>query len=264
MQPALVPEEDRRFVTALSRGLDLLRCFTPESRWIGIVEIARRTGLPKATVARLAFTLCSLGYLEYSKERGKYALGIGVLSLGFSLLSSMEIRRIARPFMLDFAEQARASVSLGARDGLEMVYIENCRSAAPLVLGIGVGARVPLAKTSIGRAWLCAIDETERAPVMDRMRKEDPRSWPQRRDEIERAVAQYQDNGYVTSVGEWESDINAAGCPLVLPDGATVLAFNCGGPASRLTPDVIDDEIGPKLVTMVNGVRRALGMAARR
>ena len=49
--------KDRQFVTALARGLDILRAFHAGEGMLGNQEIAHRTGLPKPTVARLTHTL---------------------------------------------------------------------------------------------------------------------------------------------------------------------------------------------------------------
>jgi len=83
LAPAAVADasEDRRFITALARGLELLRCFKPQDRWLAHQELARRTGLPHATVSRLSFTLTSLGYLRHRPASGEYALSPAVLSL---------------------------------------------------------------------------------------------------------------------------------------------------------------------------------------
>lgn len=256
-QPVYSPA-DRRYVTALARGLDLLRCFAPGDQWLGNIEIARRTGLPKATVARLAYTLCALGYLEYSAERSKYALGIGVLSLGFSMLSNLDVRRIARPAMQNLAEHAQASVSLGVRERLDMVYVENCRAQAPLALGIGVGARLPVATSSMGLAWLCGLDDAQRQSVLGEIRQSDRSLWPRLRAGIDEAVAQFRELGFVTSIGQWEPDINAVGCPLVIGQGLVVMSFNCGGPATRLTPQRLLKDVGPRLAVMVREVRIAI------
>ena len=43
------PEKDRKFVEALSRGLDVLRAFSQGSVILGNQDIARLTGLPKPT-----------------------------------------------------------------------------------------------------------------------------------------------------------------------------------------------------------------------
>lgn len=39
-------ENDRQFITALARGLELLRCFTPKHQHLGNQELAQMTGLP--------------------------------------------------------------------------------------------------------------------------------------------------------------------------------------------------------------------------
>ncbi|MDL2425343.1 helix-turn-helix domain-containing protein, partial [Pseudomonas sp. BAgro211] len=58
--------KDRKYVEALARGLDVLRAFTHGSVVLGNQEISRITGLPKATVSRMTYTLTQLGYLCYS------------------------------------------------------------------------------------------------------------------------------------------------------------------------------------------------------
>lgn len=95
--------DEHRFVTALARGLDLLRAFRPG-------EIL-------------------LGYLRFDEVLGKYdALDAGVLSLGHALLAGTGELEVARPHMQALAREIGAAVSLGCRDGLEMIYLETIRS----------------------------------------------------------------------------------------------------------------------------------------
>ncbi|MFX4601082.1 helix-turn-helix domain-containing protein, partial [Acinetobacter baumannii] len=61
-------EKDPRFVTALARGLELLRAFRRNESMLGNLELAQRTGLPKPTVSRLTYTLAKLGYLAYDQN----------------------------------------------------------------------------------------------------------------------------------------------------------------------------------------------------
>ncbi|MEJ8854452.1 helix-turn-helix domain-containing protein [Variovorax robiniae] len=81
--------QDKQFANTLARGLELLMCFTPEQSVLGNKEFVARTGLDKATVSRLAYTLAQLGYLRHDKAIGKYRLGAPVLSMGYPLLASM-------------------------------------------------------------------------------------------------------------------------------------------------------------------------------
>src|SRR2546426_6313843 len=84
---------DRKFVTALGRGLDVLRCFGPRDRWLANQEIAARTGLARPTVSRLVYTLTQLGFLPPAHSPRKYALCSSAGSLGDSALTAIAIRR---------------------------------------------------------------------------------------------------------------------------------------------------------------------------
>jgi len=249
LQPATRPgaalADDRRYVTALARGLAVLRCFSANDRWLAHQEIARRTGLPQATVSRLAFTLTSLGYLQHRVPRGEYALAPGVLALGFSMLGNFDIGRIARPYMQALADQTQAAVSLGVRHELSMVYVAHCRSSARLSLGLDVGASLPLASTAMGRALLVALSDDARAQLGQRLRTEQPIEWPRWQSSLPRALAQHAAQGFVSSEGEWHSDITAVGAAVCLADGREPLALTVGGAASRLHGALLHEDFGP-------------------
>lgn len=242
------PSEDRRFVTALARGLTVLRSFGPSDRWLAHQELARRTGLPQATVSRLTFTLTSLGYLRHRAATGEYALSPAVLALGFSVLSNFEVGRIARPFMETLAEHTQAAISLGVRHDTSVVYVAHCRSTARLILGLDVGTRLPFAETAMGRAIWCAAPEGSRALMARRLQAEDAARWPAREAGLRRAEADCAERGYATSESEWESEIAAIGVGIDLGDGREPLALTVGGPASRLQGALLHDDFGPALV----------------
>lgn len=251
-------EKDRNFVMALARGLEILRAFQPSDGLLSNQEIAARTGIPKPTVSRLTYTLTRLGYLSYSERLERYQLGTGVLALGYSNLASTGIRQVARPLMQEMADETGFSVSLGSRDRLSMVYLENCQGGGALTLRMQVGSKVPIATSAMGRAFLAILPEEEREYLMDHIRKKDEESWPQVEAGIRRAIEEYQQKGYCTSAGDWEREVNAVGVPLVLSDGSDVVAFNCGGPAFRLRRDMLDNYLGRRLVELVETVRSGL------
>ncbi|MGE8488690.1 MAG: helix-turn-helix domain-containing protein, partial [Paraburkholderia nemoris] len=63
-------KDDRHFVTALARGLEVLACFRSGDKSLSNQELALRCKLPKSTVSRLTHTLTLLGYLIHLKESG--------------------------------------------------------------------------------------------------------------------------------------------------------------------------------------------------
>jgi DNA-binding IclR family transcriptional regulator len=250
---------DRKFVAALARGLEVLRAFTPTEGLLGNGELAQRTGLPKPTVTRLTYTLTRLGYLVYVERLAKYQLAPAALALGYSALANMRIRQIARGYMQQLADWTDASVALGTRDRLDLIYVEHCRSRHGVMLRLGLGSRIPIATTAMGRALLAGLPETERDWLLDYLKRQEGKRWPKVRATIERAVADVAERGFTLSLGEWERDINAVGVPLAAPDGSGAFAFNCGAPSFQFTRERLESEIGPRLVNMVRNVSADLG-----
>jgi DNA-binding IclR family transcriptional regulator len=255
---ARAADADRKFVTALARGLEVLRAFTSTDGLLGNGEIAERTGLPKPTVSRLTYTLTSLGYLRHVERLGKYQLAPAALALGYSALANMRIRQIARGEMQALADYAGASIALGTRDRLDLIYVEHCRSKRGVMLRLSLGSRIPIATTAMGRALIAGLPETERDWLMGYMKRQEGKRWPRVRAGIERAISDVAARGFTLAIGEWERDINAVGVPLIAPDGSGAFAFNCGAPAFQFTRERLESDIGPRLVNMVRNVEADL------
>ena len=225
--------------SSLARGLEVLRTFTPGEGLLGNQEIAARTGLPKATVTRLTYTLTQLDYLTHLERLEKYQLAPGALAIGYSALANMRIRQVARPHMQALANYSGASVALGSRDRLNLLYVEHCRAKSAVMLRLDLGSRIPIATTAMGRAMLAALPEKERDWLLRHIARREARRWPKVRLGIERARKEFANRGFTLSVGEWHTDVTAVGVPLIPADGSGIFAFNCGAPSfhfSRESP----------------------------
>ncbi len=249
---------DRQFVVALHRGLEILRCFKPADGALGNQDLARRSGLPKATVSRLTYTLSKLGYLVHLEDSGKYRMGAPVLGLGYACLAGLRIRETAQPFLQELADYAGDGVltALGGRDEFSMIYIACARSAGMISLQLNVGSRISLARSSMGRAYLAGLSEHERAALMRKLRQRaGEAAWPRIEDGIFRAVEEVSSRGFYMNVGEWHPQVNSVAAPLRLPHGGEpLMAFNCGGPSYILTPQRLETNLGPRLVELANKV----------
>jgi DNA-binding IclR family transcriptional regulator len=253
-----VPHDARKFIVALARGLEVLRAFTPGEGLLGNQEISTRTGLPKATVTRLTYTLTQLGYLAHLERLEKYQLAPGALAIGYSTLANMRIRQVARPHMQALANYSGASVALGSRDRLNLLYVEHCRAKSAVMLRLDLGSRIPIATTAMGRAILAALPEKERDWLLRHIARRESKRWPKVRVGIERAQKDLASRGFTLSVGEWQTDVTAVGVPLVPADGSGIFAFNCGAPAFHFSRERLESDIGPRLVNMVRNIEAAL------
>jgi DNA-binding IclR family transcriptional regulator len=83
-------------------------------------------------------------------------------------------------------------------------------------------------------------------------------NWPQVKEGIDRAVAEYYEKGYCLSLGDWRKEVHAIAVPLVPEDGAEVMVFSCSGASFQLRQQVLEEDIGPRLLNLVGNVRTAL------
>lgn len=242
--------EARQFVTALARGLDILRAFDRVRPILGNQELAGLTGLPKATVSRLTHTLMRLGYLDYVERQAKYRLSSAVLSLGYAALGGMPLRDVARPYMQELAAFAGAPVAMGVRDRLCMVYVEACHPGTNLTFRLDVGASIPIATSAMGRALLAALPSVERNHLLAAIERRNSSSWPDLRQRIDQAVFGYADRGFVATFDEWETGVSAVGSAVIPKDGSPVAALNCGGPSFLVSRQRLVEEVGPRLAQL--------------
>lgn len=252
------PEKDRNFVTALARGLELLRAFEAGESYLGNGELAKRTKIPKPSVSRLTYTLTQLGYLKYNSQLEKYQLGPGVLALGYRFFASQGIRQLARPHMQEMANSTDCAIALGEVDRDAMTYIEVCQGSGPLVMRLEAGSRLPVISTAIGRAWLCGLDEDPRQQFLRHMKSTKPEQYKDADDIIRQSLEEYRRYGFCLSEGGWERDISAVAIPLILEGGSEVMAINCGGSALRLTHEVLVEKLGPRLKVLGEKIQQEL------
>jgi DNA-binding IclR family transcriptional regulator len=250
---------DRSFVVALSRGLDVLRAFQPNDGLLGNQEIAARTNLPKPTVSRLTYTLTKLGYLTPVPRFEKYQLAPSAMALGYAALANLGVRHLSEPFREEVMRETGGAVAIGGRDRTSMIYFGQSRNGLTLGVQLDVGARIPIATTAMGRAYVWSLPPDERTALLRELREHYGSRWPKLRDGLERSGEFIAKHGFAISTGDWQNDVAAVGVALKLNDGTGPYAFNCGAPAFRFTEDRLRNDIGPRLVAMVRNIEQALG-----
>ncbi|HWK46951.1 MAG TPA: IclR family transcriptional regulator [Stellaceae bacterium] len=229
--------KDRQFVVALARGLDILRCFTPATPELGTSQIARMVRLPQPTVWRLCHTLLELGYLVAIPSRQTMRPGIPLLALGQAVLSGQPIGELALPHMQAIASRHEGAVSLGARDGIRMIYLQRCQGSAIVFAELRIGSHVPMATSATGWAYLAGLGKAERKAVLAELRADLGDQWPKVEERLLPALDDYEQTGYVINKGSLHAQINSVAVPVKSPDGSALLALSSGGIAPVFTSE---------------------------
>jgi DNA-binding IclR family transcriptional regulator len=238
-------------VTALARGLAILRCFTTDRPELGTTEIARLTGLPQSTVWRLSRTLMTEGCLIAGDRADRLRIGPGALLLGHSALTRAGIADVALPMLREVALRFEASVSIAQPLNQSMVIIQRAEAPNILRVDLHVGSALPMVNSSVGLSYLAALPEDERRARIRGLEREqarsDPEAWSRLARGIDEALAQYRRSGHVFNLGRSHRDINAVGLPILAPNGRPALAITCGAARSRMNREMLSREVSPKL-----------------
>lgn len=246
-------------VVALARGLEILRCFSAREPNLSNRELAAHTGLPKSTISRLTKTLVELGYLRHDPKKRQYFVGPSVLALGYAALSKLRIAEIARPHMQALADSTGALISLATRDRLSMLYLEACSSDTTMTLKMGRGVRMPIVNTSIGRAFLAGLPEHERDYLLSTLQaKNDSLINMKQLGALKREFQRFKNEGYCLSIGEWNTDVNAAATPILWASGADLIVISISGPSFMITRSLLEKELTPRLLGLAEHITKQL------
>ena len=110
---------------SFSKMLAVLDCFSRDDRSLSVLDITKRTKLPRTTVHRIVGSLKTLGLIDQDRDREKYRLGLKLFELGNTVLANMDVQREASESIATLVNKTGQSVHLGVFDGFEIVMVER-------------------------------------------------------------------------------------------------------------------------------------------
>ena len=220
-------------VAAVHRALTILDAFTETDQKLALAELAKRTGLYKSTLLRLAKSLEKFGYLIRSED-GSYHLGSKVLFLGSLYQRSFRTSEFVPPVLRQIVEELHEGASFYVRDEEQRVCLHRVDAHRAVRDSVHEGDRLPLTVGAAGHVLLAFNGRTG-----------------ERYDEIRK-------NMYAASYGERDPETAAIACPVFGLDQKFVGALSISGPRYRI------EELGVKRVLPVlfkhaHGLTRTLG-----
>ena len=248
---------NRDYVSSLARGLEILRAFSRRRKRMTLSEVAAETGMTRAAARRFLLTLVREGY---AVADGKlFDLTPQVLELGFSVISSMGVWEVARPFMQSLSEEIEESVSAAVLDGPDVVYVAGRQFHRVISVGVTIGSRLPAHATATGRVLLSLRDEAEwdgliagldLAPVTERTVADATR--------FREILAETRAKGWALVDQELEIGLLSIATPLRRAGGEVAGAINVGVPTLRATPERMIAEALPRLEDCAARIASAL------
>lgn len=212
------------YVQSLARGLAVIRAFSAERPRLSLSEVARLTGLTRASARRFLLTLESEGYVR--TDGREFSLTPRVLELGYAYLSAQSLPEVAQPHLEALSRTVGESASACVLDGQDIVYVARVPTRRIMSVGITIGTRFPAYATAMGRVLLAFAADAEVDTYFEGFR---PERFTARTlvDEtaLRTEIARVRQQGWSLVDAELENGLRALAAP-VRRGGAVVAAIN--------------------------------------
>jgi IclR family KDG regulon transcriptional repressor len=247
-----------RLVPAVDRAARLLELLEAHGQPMTISELARQLGINKGTTRDLLETLRTHELLERDEGRKQYRLGPRLARLGMAALGQLDLASVARPFLMDLAEEINGAVLLVVPQGERATIVDKVDGGRVAVeASATVGRRIPLAAGASGKVFLAYLDDAERTQLRANLTHPTPRTitdpliYTQELDRVRR-------RGYAIDDEEYLTGVRAASAPVFDARGrvsAAVLIVGLTG--SLLVEDLV--RTGEATAHAAHSISGALG-----
>jgi len=219
-------------VRAVERALDILDCFIPGQMELSLTDISKRIRLAMSTTSRIVATLERRNYLTRSVETQRYALGAKAAQMGAFGFSSIDLCKVALPFMRELNQVYDEGVVLYVVKDDERICVERVESSRPLRRVINIGDRQLLTRGAAGRILLAYLSRDKREALLHK----DPFT-------TEEALEELRHAGYTVSLGEREEGVTSIAAPIQNAKGEVIAALAMSGPSVRFEGPGFDDKV---------------------
>jgi IclR family transcriptional regulator, acetate operon repressor len=229
-------------MSAADKTLSVLEALADHSR---IADLATVSGLAKPTVHRILQTLVRHGFAR-TDGQGSYVGGPRVLSLAGRFLQRLDLADKVRPILRELRERSGRTVHLALLSGDEAVCVTKLEGAGPCQAASPVGTRLALHSTSIGKAILAALPDTEVHALVGRagLAARTPRTLTDE-EALLADLRKVRERGYAEDNEEDEAGVHAIGAAVFDHTGEVL-----GGVSVASTADLAGADDGlPRLVT---------------
>jgi DNA-binding IclR family transcriptional regulator len=226
-------------VQAVTRSLQLLEALADTSGTtdgeLGVIALARRTGLSAGTAHRLLATLSGEGYVTHDDGTSRYRLGPRLFALAAAAESEITVlRNRSMPTMEALRDQFGETVNLAVLDRRHIIYVDQAESHRPVRAFSRTGNRV-LAHASAAGKVLLAFEPTAMFEGLGEHPLESlTEATITSLDELKEHLREIRVRGYALDLGEQDEEVVCVAAPVGQPGRRPAGAISISGPSSRM------------------------------
>lgn len=203
-------------VRALDRGLEVIRVLS-EVGWATPGELAKQTGINRATVYRLLNTLELSGYVYCRPGDGSYFLTERFKHIADGIKDEDWVSQVISPYLGRLLTQVQWPSDFALFTSGRFVIRESThRFSSMSVNRAMVGKSRPLLRSALGIAFLSAVTDDSRQEILDlvELTTDEKLTKPDGHKELMKKIQVTRARGYAESSGGTQHNISAIAYPV--------------------------------------------------
>lgn len=246
-----------RNVQSLERGLLVLEALVTNSPR-GTTELADELGLDKTVIHRLLTTLQSMDYAEQDENR-KYNVGRKLRQLGAQVLSNLDLRIMARPYMQQLTDFTHGVSHLAKMAEDRAIYIEKVQHPTLTLKATDVGGEAPGYCSAAGKVLWAHLSPSDLHTTVEKtsFRKHTHNTLTDV-DELHEHLAQIRGQGFAMDYEEHRLGLMGVGAPVFDHMGNTIASICVAGYIDRVDDNMLE-QIQSKVVNVAGQLSSEMG-----
>lgn len=233
-------QADKNYIEVMGKIFAVLEHFVEVSatrKSVAFADLSRAVPLARTTVHRILYSLEKLGYVEKDEFKSHYQLAPKFFELTGPVIHFRRLQSIAKSVMQNLLLRFGETINLGVLEDGQVVYLDVLQSPSSLRIAAVPGERNPVHCTSLGKAMLAFLRESEVKSILEHnpMIRRTPKTITQQKHFLEH-LASVRERAVALDMEENVNGVVCVASPIFDQRGKVIAGLSVSGPAIRMEP----------------------------
>lgn len=256
------PANRNHLIASVAATLEVLEAIAEAAAPVALSSVVAATGKPKGTVHRMLVTLVNTGYLEQDRSSSHYRLTTKLWRLGAPAVESLDVVKLARPWLERLMSATDETVHLSALDASGgIVYVSKVESPRSIRVQTRIGQLSPSWCTATGRSILAFHPQLAERVLGGRLEPRTARTITDRR-RIRAVLREVAAKGFAVTRAENHPEMGGISAPVRDHTGSVIASCGVAVPIFRMSRALVERCV-PQVLRAAASISAELGWELR-
>lgn len=232
------PPRPAATMKTVDKALFVLDFFTVDHPEWRLSDLARASGIDKATTMRVLASLAARGFVQQDEVSRRYRLGHAVLRLARVREASFPVGAVLQPIVTELAEATGETGHASIRSGSGLVTVAIAEPGRATRVFVDPVQPLPFHATASGLVYLSRLPEPEIWALLGRLDREAfTQGTPVAESDLRSRLDEARRAGFAIARGTFEGEVTGIAAPVFDGRGAVEAVVAAACMTSRMNPE---------------------------